>query len=309
MATAKKIAKQSKEGLQKGKVGYQARVLSAKKTATKSKQANQQEEEGGLEKALEAEAGSGIENVFSHSTEQSHKRLPPYQNYEHNWSEQLVGYHKRLKLLPGKKLRHMIKEGWNLFRIFTDPEDHSDPYKKIEKTNTIFIPGYLQLPANISTLERNSKKEMVYAGTSDIDALYRLISYGAQRHGYVNLVGFSDGGLAIQELRKKFGSAVDDKVGRYLAVGALPINSPKVINVAGESDFLASTEPGYGGHYGKNTRTHFVPGIGHAGLIYSPEAGKLVGKLLDTPPWRATYMPGSLITTQSIQNYLDMGRN
>jgi hypothetical protein len=165
----------------------------------------------------------------------------------HKWADESK-YHERLKAYAkNAKFKDLIKGTWYLFFALTDitPKEGNDPYKTIDEgASVVYLPGLWSIAKDKAPLEKALGKKVAYVNSTDVDEVHRVIRYAAEKHGRVQVVGFSDGGTMIKDYINKHG---DGLVDHFYSVASNPFKakSPRVTHIIGDRDRLASMEEPY----------------------------------------------------------------
>lgn len=261
------------------------------------------EKMGGLEKRiLNSKAGleALVQKLVSGGMREKDARIAVKamkayrKEYSHDWLP-LSDYLKRLtkaKYNKGANFNDFIKGVGYLFFALTDVAPEGNAYKDIDEgASIIYIPGYLRIPQQVSKFEKILGKKTAYVASTNIDEIHKIISYAAQKHGRVQVIGFSDGGKIIENYISTYG---DSKVDRFFSIAANPINakSKRIVDIIGDRDRLAAMERPYTwfdkGYRGR--KPHIVHG-GHTYMFSDNQTMKQIADIINsTTPTRAYYL-------------------
>jgi hypothetical protein len=207
------------------------------------------------------------------------------EEYSHNWTT-IEEWVARIDKYKNKNFFDGIKGMWYLANALVDVTSAEDTYKKIDEgASLLYIPGYLAIPRDTSAFEKAIGRKVARIETTDIGEIRKIVQYAAEKHGRVQIVGFSDGGQIISDYIKKYG---DDYVDRFYAVAANPVksNSSRVTHIIGSKDYLAPLEQEY--NYSKTSA--YVYDGGHTFAFMDNTAMKQIGSVISSmPPSRAYY--------------------
>jgi polyhydroxyalkanoate synthesis regulator phasin len=258
--------------------------------------------EGGLEQRLKKAAGKveaivkklvkgGMSESEARAVVREMMAAHERKEYSHNWLND-AEYQKRIQAYAkNAKFKDLIKGTWYLFFCLTDVASDRDPYKDVEEGAAIvYLPGWLAIPRDVRPFEKALGKKVAYVNSTDLAEIHKVIRYAAEKHGRVQVVGFSDGGKLIQDYINKYG---DGLVDRFYSVASNPFNSSssRVTHVIGDRDRLAAQEREYTwidkGY--KGVKPEVVYG-GHTYFCFDKKTlGELASIVNSSRPTRAYY--------------------
>ena len=128
---------------------------------------------------------------------------------------------------------------------------------------------------------------MAYFGSNNVDDLHRVINYAKNKHGIVNVLGFSDGKRLIDDYIGKYG---ENDVNRFFAVAERQSEnySSRRIDLIGDRDHLTPLSKKYLDNF-KNPDLMTVYG-GHTFFVRDPQTIREVAAIMKAAtPTRAYF--------------------